>query len=67
MVVKTMPVKGMRWQFIVDSVDEQIALLHDRLTFHAEAPDPGTQRTDGKFRHATVGVGMGMGQTVSVN
>lgn len=66
MVVKAMPIKGMRWQLITQSVDEQIALLHDRLTEHASAEDPGTKRTDGVFRHVTVGVGMGMGQTVSV-
>ncbi|KZV80351.1 hypothetical protein EXIGLDRAFT_781116 [Exidia glandulosa HHB12029] len=61
--VKARPIKGVRWEFIVESVEEQLTLLNTRLTHHAAELEKGTQRTDGVFKSATIGVGMGMGQT----
>ncbi|KZV99426.1 hypothetical protein EXIGLDRAFT_640618 [Exidia glandulosa HHB12029] len=63
-VAKAKPIAGMRWQFIMESVEEQIGLLDARLTHpSARAADKGTKRTDGIFNHLTCGIGMGMGQT----
>ncbi|KZV80622.1 hypothetical protein EXIGLDRAFT_704971 [Exidia glandulosa HHB12029] len=61
--VKIMPIKGVRWSFIVDSVEEQLAVLYEALGEAAATLEDGTQRTNGLFRHITCGISMGGGQT----
>lgn len=68
-VVKVRPMKGQGplWEFVLDSVEEQLAILHEELGKHAAlaaAKENGTDRTDGSFFHTTCGLSMGGGQPV---
>ncbi|KZV80583.1 hypothetical protein EXIGLDRAFT_705025 [Exidia glandulosa HHB12029] len=57
--VKIMPIKGVKCSLIVDSIEEQLAILYDALGEAAATLEEGTQHTNRLFCQTACGLSMG--------
>lgn len=64
LIIKPKPSNDASWKPLVDKVEEKLARLHEQLPLTAANVEQLTARTNGVFKHATVGVSMGRGQKV---
>lgn len=67
LIIKPKPSNDVSWKPLVDKVEEKLARLHEQLPLTAANMERLTMRTNGVFKHATVGISMGQGQKVLAN